>query len=564
MKLLRLKIVVPVIVFATMCIAYSAWGISSTSKLKDASIQKAQQNVDAIHLLDMLSTDFQTMQKLLYTYFVTGNVDAKVEVQNQIEAIRKQVKDEITEYSQLVTIEEEKKEYNIFNDNYIKLDEIYATAAEYCTSDVGTAIEMANNELAEYVNIAEGNISNLIAFRQQSIENSNKEQIATFNASIRLNFIMIIVSCAFSVISLFSCIITIINPVSRAIKRLQEIITKLEGNEADLSVRIPVETKDEIGQLVKGINRFMGVLQDVIGGMSDSSGKLKTSFDGVISSVGSANSNSCDVSAVMEQLSASMEEVSATISGIDKNVQDVDESIMEFTKASNAVLSYSEEMQARAEELEQGAVDSQNSTEAMVGEIIGSLKAAIENSKSVEQVENLTNEILSISSQTNLLALNASIEAARAGEAGKGFAVVADEIRQLSEETKDATNKITDIINQLVNDVGIASQSIEISSHSIDIQNNMIEDTKQRFNTIERNVHNLINGIQATESFMKEIVNSTSVISDNISQLSATSEEVFASSEEGVQQSGISVEKMEKFEIVLNEIKGLSNQLENV
>ena len=460
MKLLRLKIVVPVIVFATMCIAYSAWGISSTSKLKDASIQKAQQNVDAIHLLDMLSTDFQTMQKLLYTYFVTGNVDAKVEVQNQIEAIRKQVKDEITEYSQLVTIEEEKKEYNIFNDNYIKLDEIYATAAEYCTSDVGTAIEMANNELAEYVNITEGNISNLLDFRQQSIENSNKEQIATFNASIRLNFIMIIVSCVFSVISLLSCIMTITSPTSRAIKRLQEIITKLEGNEADLSVRIPVETKDEIGQLVKGINRFMGVLQDVIGDMSDSSGKLKTSFDGVISSVGSANSNSCDVSAVMEQLSASMEEVSATISGIDKNVQDVDESIMEFTKAGNAVLSYSEEMQARAEELEQGAVDSQNSTEAMVGEIIGSLKAAIENSKSVEQVENLTNEILSISSQTNLLALNASIEAARAGEAGKGFAVVADEIRQLADSSRETANNI-----QLINESVIAAVN-ELSANS--------------------------------------------------------------------------------------------------
>lgn len=460
MKLLRIKIVVPVIVLATICIAYSAWGISSTSKLKTGSIQKAQQNVDAIHLLDTLSADFQAMQKLLYTYFVTGNVDAKVEVQNQIEEIRKQVRNEITEYSKLVTIEEEKKEYNLFNDNYTKLDEIYATAAEYCTSDVGTAIEMANNELAEYVNIAEGNISNLLGFRQQSIENSNKEQVSTFNASIRLNVIMITVSCIFSLVSLFSCIMTITRPTSRAIKKLQEIITKLEGNEADLSVRIPVETKDEIGQLVSGVNKFMGVLQGVIVDMAESSGKLKNSFDGVISSVGSANNNSCDVSAVMEQLSASMEEVSATISGIDKNVQDVDESIMEFTKASTAVFSYSEEMQARAEELERGAVDSQNSTEAIVGEIIGSLKTAIEHSKSVEQVENLTNEILSISSQTNLLALNASIEAARAGEAGKGFAVVADEIRQLADSSRETANNI-----QRINE-GVIAAVNELSDNS--------------------------------------------------------------------------------------------------
>ena len=171
-------------------------------------------------------------------------------------------------------------------------------------------------------------------------------------------------------------------------------------------------------------------------------------------------------------------------------------------------------------------------------------------SEKAYEVEEIVGSIMSISSQTNLLALNASIEAARAGEAGKGFAVVADEIRQLSEETKDATNKITDIINQLIQDVETAGQSIEISSQSISIQNNMIDDTKQRFGIIERNVKNLINGIQATEKIMKDIVGATSIISDNISQLSATSEEVFASSAEGVQQSELSVNKMQEFEDV--------------
>lgn len=185
-------------------------------------------------------------------------------------------------------------------------------------------------------------------------------------------------------------------------------------------------------------------------------------------------------------------------------------------------------------------------------------------SEKAYEVEEIVGSIMSISSQTNLLALNASIEAARAGEAGKGFAVVADEIRQLSEETKDATNKITDIINQLIQDVETAGQSIEISSQSISIQNNMIDDTKQRFGIIERNVKNLINGIQATEKIMKDIVGATSIISDNISQLSATSEEVFASSAEGVQQSELSVNKMQEFEDVLKEIKELARQLEIV
>lgn len=182
----------------------------------------------------------------------------------------------------------------------------------------------------------------------------------------------------------------------------------------------------------------------------------------------------------------------------------------------------------------------------------------------VSTVEEIVGSIMSISSQTNLLALNASIEAARAGEAGKGFAVVADEIRQLSEETKDATNKITDIINQLIQDVNTSAKNIEISSKSIDKQNNMIEDTKQKFEIIENEVNILINGIETTENLMKDIVNSTNVISDNISQLSATSEEIFASSAEGVQQAEVSVEKMVEFENILKEISQLAIQLENI
>ncbi len=275
------------------------------------------------------------------------------------------------------------------------------------------------------------------------------------------------------------------------------------------------------------------------------------------SSVSSNDISMKNISESTESTAEAIQKQAQMCSDINEAASKAEEKAIEMKKDSDMTRVTIDDGAKIVEDLKRQAqtVDENNSS---------TVKATKRLSEKVSEVEEIVESISQIAQQTNLLALNAAIEAARAGEAGKGFAVVADEIRQLSEETKDATNKITDIINQLVNDVGIASQSIEISSHSIDIQNNMIEDTKQRFNTIERNVHNLINGIQATESFMKEIVNSTSVISDNISQLSATSEEVFASSEEGVQQSGISVEKMEKFEIVLNEIKGLSNQLENV
>ena len=107
-------------------------------------------------------------------------------------------------------------------------------------------------------------------------------------------------------------------------------------------------------------------------------------------------------------------------------------------------------MKANAEKIESDARYNMVQTGEKVGNILDVLNKAIEDSKSVDQVNNLTNDILNISSQTNLLALNASIEAARAGEAGKGFAVVADEIRQLADSSRETANKIQSINSVVV------------------------------------------------------------------------------------------------------------------
>lgn len=179
----------------------------------------------------------------------------------------------------------------------------------------------------------------------------------------------------------------------------------------------------------------------------------------------------------------------------------------------------------------------------------------------VEEVENFVGSILSISNQTNLLALNASIEAARAGEAGKGFAVVAEEIRQLSEQTKEASNKITNIIDELNVDTKRANESIENSVASVTRQNELIEDTRERFEKVDAEVRELTENIVNTEQIMKEILDSTGVISDNISHLSATSEEVAASSLEGLRTSEATVGDMKKCKDILEAIYELAQDL---
>ncbi|MDE7199618.1 MAG: chemotaxis protein [Lachnospiraceae bacterium] len=179
----------------------------------------------------------------------------------------------------------------------------------------------------------------------------------------------------------------------------------------------------------------------------------------------------------------------------------------------------------------------------------------------VEEVQNFVGEILNISNQTNLLALNASIEAARAGEAGKGFAVVAEEIRQLSEQTKDASNKITHIIAELNEDTKHANATIEDSAASVRKQNELIESTRKKFESVDREVTELSAYIEETERIIEGILQSTATISDNITHLSATSEEVAASSTEGLRTSEATVEDMAKTKEILENIYQLAQAL---
>lgn len=182
--------------------------------------------------------------------------------------------------------------------------------------------------------------------------------------------------------------------------------------------------------------------------------------------------------------------------------------------------------------------------------------------KDTKEVKDIAEMIFEISSQTNLLALNASIESARAGEAGRGFAVVADQIRQLAEQTRSSTESIAAIIAQLDETANMAAQRVKESVVAADRQNEYLEKAVNQFELLDDNIVSLSSHIQGMDGQVQGLMESNNSIVENISQLSATSEEVTASADLAAEVSERNKERFVETKNLLAEVVETTKKLD--
>lgn len=259
-------------------------------------------------------------------------------------------------------------------------------------------------------------------------------------------------------------ILTII--VSRITKGLMQVNAKiydLVHNEGDLTQKLDVRSGDELELIAGNVNELLAYIRKIMIGISSGSMRLMSSSRKMVDHLSSADESITDVSATMQEMSVAMEETTSSLNQITEAIDEIYSSVERIAGNADAGKVSSQEMESRASGANDAAAEGEKKANIETEKMADSLNEKIAKSKSVEQIEILTSNIIEITEQTNLLALNASIEAARAGEAGRGFAVVADEIGKLAGNSADAAAKIRQVsaeVIQAVDELAEGSQQM--------------------------------------------------------------------------------------------------------
>jgi methyl-accepting chemotaxis protein len=561
---LKTLILLPVFILGALTIICNVMAINNIRTVNSNAADITDNCMMSVSDLGEIKNDIQVIHTLGLSHIIATDLNTMISVVGEINDNQEELEQKLDEYKKYVQ-NDDMDTYNSLVSNYntmkYELGNIMAYSALGKNEE---AYAIANGVVSDSSTAIQKDIEVLSTHANDTASEARERLTSVYASSLVSNGIVIIISVILIIVAIYCVMKYVIKPIIATNKDIRDIIDGIDNGEGDLTKRVRVISNDEIADLGNGINLFMDKLQEILKLIIENTNYMENVVAEVDGSVVKSNDSASDLSAMTEELSATMQDVGLSVNTINDNADNILKDVEIIATKSDNINQFSKEMKANAEKIESDARYNMVQTGEKVGNILDVLNKAIEDSKSVDQVNNLTNDILNISSQTNLLALNASIEAARAGEAGKGFAVVADEIRQLADSSRETANKI-----QSINSVVVAAVN-NLSDNANNLVSYLQQTILPEFQTFVDGGVKYKENASYIENAMDEFVEKTDVLKKNMDEIAHsinTITTVVDDGAAGVNNAAIStqdlVEDIVNISNKMIENKGIAQNLKN-
>lgn len=457
---LEMKIMLLILLFAAAAFGCIFILVNRLQSITNVSNEIVTKQVTEQEQISGLSREFTYINGQVLTHVMTTNNVTMEELKAKILAEMDQMDTQMDAFSKCLSENDQRR--NAFQSAYNE----YAKYRRTVESLLETS---AANKTQAYVSAT----SNLPMFNA-SIEACMDEMLETTETQMdiahagmeeRAESVPGIVAVASLILALTMLLIMtgiklwVINPVKGATKQVDELVEGIRNNEGDITRRIRVRSRDEIGRLSMAINDLVSQMQEIIEALQNGCRRMQETQTGISTCVEKVNESAANTTQNLTRLSGGMEKVSGAVQEVKEDTLLLGQTVEGMKQVAEEGSSYAAGIKGKAGEMKEVALASKKEATSMLSEINTAVNSSIESSQQIHKITKLTGDILGIAGTTNLLALNASIEAARAGEAGKGFAVVAEEIRNLADSSRESANHIKEISDRVVESVQELSEN---------------------------------------------------------------------------------------------------------